>query len=695
MRPSDETSLLTGVGPKKQQALSRMGIETMKDLLYLFPREYQDRSKCSRISDLTDGITALIRGRVMLTSVTGSPYRRKQTLRLLVADETAETDEFGQHRREDMIEVIFFNAKFIAKNIKKGEVYDFYGPVRIFNGKKQMVHPEYSESGREDMAGIVPVYPLTAGVTQRDIRKWQRILKEEIVDEGLAEEVIPEKLLMENNICGIDHALTNIHFPENGQKLKEARYRLIYEELLVMQTGLMQARSRNLAASNRCKMDPKVDIREYTKIFPYELTGAQKRVIEDIDRDMMSERTMNRLVQGDVGSGKTAVAEAALYKAVKSGYQGAMMAPTEILARQHFRGLSEHFSNFGIRVGLLIGSMKASEKKEVLEDIASGETDIVVGTHAIIQPEVVFRNLALVITDEQHRFGVNQREVLRNKGSMPHVLVMTATPIPRTLAVVIYGDLDVSVIDELPPGRPEIQTIACDDRRRDRMYAFVREQIKAGRQAYVVAPLISESEELDVLSAEELYEDLKKRFAGFNVELIHGDVKPSEKDAVMERFYAGDIDVLVSTVVIEVGIDVPNATVMVIEDSERFGLAQLHQLRGRIGRGTEKSYCILLNRGNSKIAEERTQIMVDSRDGFYIAEEDLKLRGPGELFGLRQHGIPDLHMADLIKHISVLDKVREDARGLLEEDPGLEREDNEKLGERIREMFGSDASLRI
>ncbi|MBR6444642.1 MAG: ATP-dependent DNA helicase RecG [Firmicutes bacterium] len=694
MKLSDTVDTISGVGPKKQQALSRMGIETMQDLLYLFPREYQDRSTCSRISGLTDGISVLIRGRVMLSSLTGSPYRRKQTLRLLVSDVTVE-EESGSADRENMIEVIFFNAKFIAKSIRKGEVYDFYGPVRITNGKKQMVHPEFSESGKEDMEGIVPVYPLTAGISQRDIRKWQRLLKSEITDEDMAEEVIPGKLLEENNICGINYALSNIHFPGNGQKLKEARYRLIYEELLVMQTGLMQARSRNLAETNECKTDPETDIWEYTEVFPYELTNAQKRVIAEIDKDMMSERTMNRLVQGDVGSGKTAVAEAALYKTVKSGYQGAMMAPTEILARQHYRGLSENLGSFGIRVGLLTGSMKASEKKQMLSDIAAGEIDVVVGTHAIIQPEVVFEKLALVITDEQHRFGVNQREAFRNKGSMPHVLVMTATPIPRTLAVVIYGDLDVSVIDEMPPGRPEIQTIPCDDKRRDRMYDFVRDQIKAGRQAYVVAPLISESEELDALSAEELYDDLKTRFKGFSVELIHGEMKPAEKDAVMERFYAGNIDVLVSTVVIEVGIDVPNATVMVIEDSERFGLAQLHQLRGRIGRGKEKSYCILLNRGSSKIAEERTRIMKESRDGFYIAEEDLKLRGPGELFGLKQHGIPDLHMADLIKHIGVLDKVRDDARGLLEEDPDLKSSENEKLGQRIKSMFGGEASLRI
>ena len=692
MMPSDPVSILKGVGPKKEQALARMGIFTLRDLLYLFPRDYQDRSSIKPVSALSDGVSALIRGRVLLSSLTGNPYRRKQTLRLLVSDE-----EGGQlpGNRENMIEIIFFNAKYIAKSINKGALYDFYGPVRISGGKKQMIHPEFSESGKEELSGIVPQYPLTAGISQRDMRRWQKILSEEIVEEDKADEIIPEHLLSENNICGIKHALKNVHFPENGQSLSEARYRLIYEELLIMQTGLFQARARNLSGTNECVMDPDVDIWEYTKIFPYELTGAQKRVIGEIDKDMMSEKTVNRLVQGDVGSGKTAVAEAALYKTVKSGYQGALMAPTEILAKQHFRGLSRNFEKFGIKVGLLTGSMKASEKREVLEGIASGDIDIVVGTHAIIQPEVEFRDLALVITDEQHRFGVNQREILRKKGSMPHVLVMTATPIPRTLAVVIYGDLDVSVIDELPPGRPEIKTLACDEARRDRMYGFVAEQVKAGRQAYVVAPLISESEEIDVISAEELYEDLEKRFHGLSVALIHGDMKQSEKDSIMEAFYAGSIQVLVSTVVIEVGIDVPNATVMVIEDSQRFGLAQLHQLRGRIGRGKEKSYCILVSRGSSKISKERTDIMTRSRDGFYIAEEDLKLRGPGELFGLRQHGLPDLHMADLIKHIKVLDKVKDDARKVLEEDPELEKEENRRLGESVRKMFGGGQALRI
>ncbi len=433
----------------------------------------------------------------------------------------------------------------------------------------------------------------------------------------------------------------------------------------------------------------------YIRGLGYRLTSAQKRVTEEILSDLSSGNVMNRLVQGDVGSGKTVVAEIALYKAVKSGFQGVMMAPTEILAKQHYSGLSKSFAPHGIKVGLLTGSMGSKEKRETLRELAEGRIQILVGTHAIIQPDVVFHKLGLVVTDEQHRFGVNQRTALSEKGENPHVLVMTATPIPRTLAVILYGDLDISIIDELPPGRQKITTRAIDQSQRNACYDFVEKELQKGRQAYVVAPLIDESETLDVKSAEELYQELSGRFKGVQTALLHGAMKQQEKDGIMERFYNNEIQVLVSTVVIEVGINVPNATVMVIENAERFGLAQLHQLRGRVGRGSHRSYCVLISHNPSEIAQQRAQIMAESQDGFYIAEQDLKLRGPGEIFGTRQHGVPDLLLADLAKHIKILNDVKQEAQRITEEDPLLESETYSGLRRRVIKLFGEDFSLRL
>lgn len=411
---------------------------------------------------------------------------------------------------------------------------------------------------------------------------------------------------------------------------------------------------------------------------------------------MESDKVMNRLVQGDVGSGKTIVAEIALYKAVKNGFQGVFMAPTELLAKQHFEGLTEEFDKHDIKVGLLTGSMSAKNKKDTLEELAEGKIHILVGTHALIQPNVIFKNLGLVITDEQHRFGVNQRNVLAQKGNNPDILVMTATPIPRTLAVIIYGDLDISIIDELPPGRQKIITNSVDENNRGRAYSFIRQEIEKGRQVYVVAPLIEESESIEnVVSAEELYEQLQKEFYDIKVAILHGEMKQAEKDEIMQKFYEGSINILVSTVVIEVGINVPNATIMLIENAERFGLAQLHQLRGRVGRGKHQSYCILVSKGKTLISKERIDIMVSTSDGFVIAEKDLELRGPGEFFGVRQHGIPDLKLADLIRHIKILNIAREEAKSILEKDPKLLTEEMAAIKMKTVKLFGEDAVLSI
>ena len=540
--------------------------------------------------------------------------------------------------------------------------------------------------------GILPVYPLTKGISQREMRTWQKSLKRAY---SMAEDILSSEAVERNRLCSLSYALENVHFPQEKQKLLEAKYRLIFDELLILQTGLFMARQNVTDGRNGIAFSPEADTGRYIESLPYPLTGAQQRCVEEIERDLESSTAMNRLVQGDVGCGKTAVAEIAMYKAVKSGYQAVLMAPTEILAAQHFDGISRAFEAHGIRTAFLTGSLKAAQKREVLEQIATGEAQVIIGTHAVIQPDAEFSRLGLVITDEQHRFGVRQRVKLREKGENPNVLVMTATPIPRTLSVILYGDLDVSIIDELPPGRQQTVTRCIKSEKRGECYDFVEQQLKQGRQAYVVTPLIEESETLDAKSAEQVAAELKKRFRGYSVELIHGAMSQDEKDRIMESFSRGETDVLVATVVIEVGINVPNATVIVIENSERFGLAQLHQLRGRVGRGSHRSYCFLILDGGSEIAEKRGQIMEASSDGFFIAEEDLKLRGPGEIFGTRQHGLPDLAITDLSKHMKILEQAKEEAKAMLADDPALDAPEHSALRRRITKLFGEDLTLDL
>lgn len=680
MELKEPVKVLKGVGPKKAAALEKLGIKTLEDLVLFFPRDYQDRRGVCPIGQLQEGKPAVIRGRVDL--VVKDPYRRgrKQVLRLLASDGSGK------------VEILFFQARYLSDYFKTGNTYEFYGKPSVNRGRLQMVHPDFSKDEQGETKGILPIYPLAAGLSQKEMRTWQRAALSLLPQ---MEEYLPREVVERNRLCGLRYAIENVHFPKDKQPLLQGKFRLVFDELLALQTGLLAVRARTAAGRKGLVFDGGKDCGEYIKGLGYELTGAQKKVVSEILDDVSSGKTMNRLVQGDVGSGKTAVAEIALFKAVKSGFQGVMMAPTEILAKQHYSGLSGNFAPYGIKVGLLTGSMTAKEKREVLAELAGGEIQILVGTHAIIQPDVRFSNLGLVITDEQHRFGVKQRSLLSEKGENPHVLVMTATPIPRTLAVILYGDLDISIIDELPPGRQKITTKAVDSRQRELCYDFVERELKQGRQAYIVAPLIDESEVLDVKSAEELYEELSGRFRGFRTALLHGAMKQQEKDAIMERFYKNEIQALVSTVVIEVGINVPNATMMVIENAERFGLAQLHQLRGRVGRGTHSSYCMLILGKATEVAQKRAEIMVRSQDGFYIAEEDLKLRGPGEIFGTRQHGVPDLAIADLAKHIKILNDVKEEARRIIAEDPLLEAEKNQGLKARVSRLFGDDFSLKL
>lgn len=675
----ESVTSLKGVGPKKAEALKKLGISTMEDLVFFLPRSYEDRRNRVDISDAAEDQNSVVTGEVKL--VVNDRYRggRKQMLRLLVEDGIGS------------MEVVFFNAKYLQHSFRTGRKYTFFGKVTRNFGKMQMIHPEFSDAdGMED--GILPVYPLTKGISQREMRTWQKSLKRAY---SMAEDILSSEAVERNRLCSLSYALENVHFPQEKQKLLEAKYRLIFDELLILQTGLFMARQNVTDGRNGIAFSPEADTGRYIESLPYPLTGAQQRCVEEIERDLESSTAMNRLVQGDVGCGKTAVAEIAMYKAVKSGYQAVLMAPTEILAAQHFDGISRAFEAHGIRTAFLTGSLKAAQKREVLEQIATGEAQVIIGTHAVIQPDVDFSRLGLVITDEQHRFGVRQRVKLREKGENPNVLVMTATPIPRTLSVILYGDLDVSIIDELPPGRQQTVTRCLKSEKRGECYDFVEQQLKQGRQAYVVTPLIEESETLDAKSAEQVAAELKKRFRGYSVELIHGAMSQDEKDRIMESFSRGETDVLVATVVIEVGINVPNATVIVIENSERFGLAQLHQLRGRVGRGSHRSYCFLILDGGSEIAEKRGQIMEASSDGFFIAEEDLKLRGPGEIFGTRQHGLPDLAITDLSKHMKILEQAKEEAKAMLADDPALDAPEHSALRRRITKLFGEDLTLDL
>ena len=675
----ESVTSLKGVGPKKAEALKKLGISTMEDLVFFLPRSYEDRRNRADISDAAEDQNSVVTGEVKL--VVNDRYRggRKQMLRLLVEDGTGS------------MEVVFFNAKYLQHSFRTGRKYTFFGKVTRNFGKMQMIHPEFSDAdGMED--GILPVYPLTKGISQREMRTWQKSLKRAY---SMAEDILSSEAVERNRLCSLSYALENVHFPQEKQKLLEAKYRLIFDELLILQTGLFMARQNVTDGRNGIAFSPEADTGRYIESLPYPLTGSQQRCVEEIERDLESSTAMNRLVQGDVGCGKTAVAEIAMYKAVKSGYQAVLMAPTEILAAQHFDGISRAFEAHGIRTAFLTGSLKAAQKREVLEQIATGEAQVIIGTHAVIQPDVEFSRLGLVITDEQHRFGVRQRVKLREKGENPNVLVMTATPIPRTLSVILYGDLDVSIIDELPPGRQQTVTRCLKSEKRGECYDFVEQQLKKGRQAYVVTPLIEESETLDAKSAEQVAAELKKRFRGYSVELIHGVMSQDEKDRIMESFSRGETDVLVATVVIEVGINVPNATVIVIENSERFGLAQLHQLRGRVGRGSHRSYCFLILDGGSEIAEKRGQIMEASSDGFFIAEEDLKLRGPGEIFGTRQHGLPDLAITDLSKHMKILEQAKEEAKAMLADDPALDAPEHSALRRRITKLFGEDLTLDL
>lgn len=673
---NENIQFVKGIGPKKAEKMARLGIFTVKDALYYFPRQFEDRSRQKKIFQLEEGEKTGVR--VKIDRINSVSRRKFSITEFYVSDDTGKA------------KLVFFNKTYLRNTFRVGDIVKVFGSVKKNLGPVTELHNceiEYDKLDK-NTGIIVPVYSLTAGVGNKEVMGMIRNIFES--SDISIDEYLPKWLVDKYNLCGIDFAIKNMHFPEKKENVKIAMYRLIFEELLFLQLGLFTVKGNNKVGKG-IRFQRHKDMDKIEEKLPFKLTRAQQKAYDEIIEDMTSDRIMNRLVQGDVGSGKTVVAQLALANCVLNGYQGAYMAPTEILAKQHMESFKDFFEGTGIRVEVLTGSSTKKEAREILEDLASGQVDILIGTHALIEDRVEFASLGLVITDEQHRFGVNQRGRLTSKSENPDVLVMTATPIPRTLALILYGDLDISIIDELPPGRKPIETLAIEKRKRESYYmSKVRSEIEKGRQVYVVCPLVEESETLDLKSASEVYDELRYDFfKDLRVGLLHGKMKASEKDQVMEAFKNHELDILVSTTVIEVGVNVPNASLMIIENAERFGLAQLHQLRGRVGRGSEKSYCTLIYGSKTEICRHRMAIMEETNDGFKISEKDLELRGPGDFFGTRQHGLPELRVANLFKHMKILRLVQKEAREIYAQDPALRVKDNEGIKLKIEEMFKS------
>ncbi len=676
----DTLRYIKGVGKRWANKLKSLGIKEVKDLFYYLPRDYNDWSNCYNIHQLQDGMEVTVRGRVVKINEL-KPRRGLKIIKIGISDGSG------------VLYGTWFNQAYIKSNFKRGEDYLFSGEVKYKYGEYTINNPHYEKLEIEDnihTARIVPLYSIKRGISQKHLR---RVIKN-CLDKYSSQffEFLPQFIMKKYDFLEFKEAIKAIHFPDSKEELKEARRRLAYEELFVLQLSLALRRSG--IQVNHFGIKHKADnefVEGYLNRLPFQLTGAQNRVWQEIRDDMESAIQMNRLIQGDVGAGKTVIATLALLKTIQSGLQGALMAPTEILAEQHYIGIKDELEDFGFEVGLLVGSLTAKEKEDILVKIRTGEIDIVIGTHALIQDDIQFAKLGLAIIDEQHRFGVKQRTSLQEKGDNPDILVMTATPIPRTLALTVYGDLDISVIDELPPGRKPIITEWRTKEAREEIYYFVDEEIEKGRQVYVVCPLVEESEKIDIESATRMAEYLSEVFGSRSIGLLHGQLKSDAKEEMMRQFKDGELDILVSTTVIEVGVDVPNASIMIIEDAQRFGLAQLHQLRGRVGRGEYQSYCVLIAHPSTEQGRERMRIMASSNDGFVIAEEDLHLRGPGEFFGTRQHGMPDLKVADILRDQKLLEAAREDAFKLVKEDPNLEK--NKILKKVLIEYFDYDFEL--
>lgn len=672
----ERLTTIKGIGPGREKQLHKLGITNITSLLTYFPRTYEDRRTIYRIGNLKSGMTGGVVGNVIAVQEK-RPRPRLSILEVVIADGTGP------------LKIVLFNQGYKKNFYKKGQRLYAYGKAEFQYGSMQMNTPQIENlgDGGEPDRGIVPIYALADGVSQfvvrSSVRNWFAANHELL-------EILPAEVREAHQYMTRYDAFKMMHFPESSERYEEARHQLAYEELFVMQSGLALLRNKEQCHKGP-KMGPNGDLMaQCIENLPFSLTGDQQRALEDIRIDMEDERPMQRLLQGDVGSGKTIVATLSLLKAIENGYQGALMAPTEILAAQHYEGIRTVCANLGITIELLTGSSTKKEKECIYEGLADGSIHMIIGTHALIQEGVNFHNLGLVIIDEQHRFGVDQRARLQQKGTYPHVLIMTATPIPRTMTLSVYGDLAVSLIKEMPPGRKPVKTYVVDSSYKDRLRTFFGKEMAEGRQIYVVCPLVEESEKLDLQAAEELYLELKEYFyKAYEVGLIHGRMKPSEKDEVMNAFHKGKISLLVSTTVIEVGVNVPNATIMCIEGAERFGLSQLHQLRGRVGRGTHQSYCILVSDSKNDVSQERLKLMEQIQDGFELAEQDLLLRGSGQLFGLAQSGLPDLRVANIIKDIEILVEARKDVLDFANQF-GIEKLESvmkEELEKRFGEKF--------
>ena len=658
---------LKGVGEKRALTLNKLGIDTVGALLRFYPRSYEDWDKITPIFDCNQGEKVCIKGKVT-TVVTEEKKRQNMTLyKFNVADVS------GQ------MTVTLFNNRFLAEKIRVGREYLFYGKFSSNTLFPSMTSPEIRSL---DDKGIRPIYHATAKMSSASIEKLVKTALNGIyIDDPL-----PDKIRQQYNLCSIKYAIENIHFPASQEALKRAKNRLVFEELFILQTGLILLKGKKKLQSYSVLKNSYLD--EFCSILPFEMTSAQIKASQQCIEDMSKGKVMNRLIQGDVGSGKTVVAAALMYNAAKNGLQSALMAPTEILAEQHFKTLCVLLKNTPIKIALLTGSLLKKQKGKIKTALNSGEYDIVIGTHALLTDDTAFKNLGLVITDEQHRFGVSQRARLAAKGKNPHTLVMSATPIPRTLALILYGDLDISIIDEYPKGRQTIDSFCVPSSYEERVYGYISKHLDEGRQRYIVCPLVEENEELPIKSAEQCFNELKNGFfKNYRLGLLHGKMKPKEKEAVMRSFKDGDIDLLVCTTVIEVGIDVENAAIMVIRNAERFGLSQLHQLRGRVGRGNYKSTCIFISDIRSGITKQRLNIIKSSSDGFKIADEDLKLRGPGDFLGSRQHGLPEFKIADISADSATLRIAGIAANEILKDDPKLKTAENLNLRNEIIQLY--------
>ena len=676
LRLADRLDTLPGIGPARARGLEKLGLVTVEDLLRCYPRSYEDRRKFSTVAAAPVDIP------VCLELLVAEPPRLSRIRKGLELVKARLVDDTGS------LTATFFNQTYMKDALRPGETYIVYGKVEGPPGRRQMTNPVCERSDRVRFTGcILPVYALTHGISNNLLAGLARRCVDECA--GQLEEVLPGPLRREHALAAAEFACRSIHFPRDEEALELARRRLIFEELFCLTCGMTLLRTRRDEAAGVPFAIPPVE--EFLALLPFPLTGAQRRVMDEIAADVSAGPPMNRLVQGDVGSGKTMVAAYGAWLAAKNGRQCALMAPTELLAEQHFRSLAPLLEQASLRVGLLTGAVKGRARKELLAALAAGELDLLIGTHALLSEGVDYADLGLVITDEQHRFGVAQRAALSAKARRPpHVLVLSATPIPRTLSLVIYGDLDVSVIDELPPGRTPVQTFVVGEDKRQRMYGFVRKLVGEGRQAYIVCPAVEEGEDegAGLKAAASYARSLQTEvFPDLRVGLVHGKMKPREKDAVMTAFAGGELDVLVSTTVIEVGVDVPNAALMVVENADRFGLSQLHQLRGRVGRGKHQSYCVLVTSTRNPDSRARLKVLTKTTDGFQIAEEDLKLRGPGDFFGQRQHGLPQLRIADLAGDMRVLKEAQLAAQALLERDPGLKRPEHAPLLKQVHRLF--------